>query len=170
MRHICSLSAADEAYKLMFHNHVSRLPVLQAQENAPGAKCSYLVRAHTCTGKLVGVISERDLRLAADSPFLGEPVGKAVENLHKHKVSDVMAKAVVSVDEADTIVDAAKLLRVSHIDGAPVVSSAGEVIGMISRTGAADGSIGQSNNAADLLDHLIRVLEPLSDSSAKQSV
>lgn len=96
--------------------------------------------SHTQTGKLVGVISERDLRLAADSPFLGEPVGKAIENLHKHKVSDVMAKAVVSVDETDTIVDAAKLLRVSHIDGAPVVSSAGQVIGMISRTGAADGS------------------------------
>ena len=36
----------------------------------------------------------------------------------------------------DSIVDAAKLLRVSHIDGAPVVGKNGEMVGIISRTGA----------------------------------
>jgi len=57
-----------------------------------------------------------------------------------------MNRSVITLDPDDRLVDAAKILRLSHISQAPVTNQ-GKLVGMLSRT--------------DLLDHLIRVLEPL---------
>ncbi len=126
------------ALATMLQKRIHRLPVVE--ESAPG--------------KLVGIISERNLRLAADSPFLEESAQEVLEHLAKHKVKEIMKHAVVTVNEESPILEAAKLMRVSSIGGLPVLDSAGLLSGMVTRT--------------DLLDHLIRLMEPLEPSTGGQ--
>lgn len=97
--------------------------------------------------KLIGIITERNLRLAADSPFLEESAQEVLEHLAKHTVGDIMRSSVVTVTEHAPIVEAAKIIRVSNVGGVPVVDSQGALVGMLTRT--------------DLIDHLIRLVEPV---------
>jgi len=122
-------STLDTAVKAMVTNSVSRLPVVDSD------------------GRVSGIVTDRDLRLAADSPFLDESLQLRVKHLRDHKVSEIMKPGVVTVDDTAPIVEAAKLIRVSRISGLPVVNNAGILVGICSR--------------ADLVDHLIRILEPI---------
>jgi len=65
--------------------------------------------------KLIGIITERNLRLAADSPFLEESAQEVLEHLAKHTVGDIMRSSVVTVTEHAPIVEAAKIIRVSNV-------------------------------------------------------
>jgi CBS domain-containing protein len=61
-----------------------------------------------------------------------------------------MAKSVITVDDDATIVEAAKLMRVADIGAVPVLKKGTqELIGICTRT--------------DLVDHLIRIMEPLGE-------
>lgn len=95
---------------------------------------------------LVGIITDRDLRLAADSPFLDESPAEAFAKLQRHRVEDIMITNVTTIEPEAPIVEAAKLMRVGHIGGLPVVDSEERLVGIVTRS--------------DLLDHLIRLLEP----------
>lgn len=124
----------SEVMKIMAKENVHRLPIVNPNEG----------------DKLVGIISDRDLRLAIDSPFLNEPLQQQWEHLSKHKVKECMKTAVVTIEDTAPIVEAAKLMRVSNVGGLPVLNSKGKVIGVCTRR--------------DLLDHLIRILEPIETS------
>jgi CBS-domain-containing membrane protein len=112
-----------------------------------------------CIGKVIGIITDRDLRLAADSPFLDETMQTRVKHLHQHQVtvhhlntinniiviiplqiSEIMKVGVVTVEDTAPIVEAAKLMRVSEVGGLPVVNGCGKLVGVCSTT--------------DLVDHL----------------
>lgn len=121
----------DEALSVMLGNNIRRLPVVD-EEN-----------------KLVGIISDRDLRLAADSPFLQETPDEVVNNLSHHTVSEIMRTALHTVEDDEPIVEAAKLMRVARVGGLPVVDEREHLVGIVTRT--------------DLVDHLIRILEPAAD-------
>lgn len=121
----------DEALSVMLSNNIRRLPVVD-EEN-----------------RLVGIISDRDLRLAADSPFLQETPDDVINNLSQHSVSEIMRTALHTVEEDEPIVEAAKLMRVARVGGLPVVDERERLVGIITRT--------------DLVDHLIRILEPAAD-------
>jgi acetoin utilization protein AcuB len=95
---------------------------------------------------LVGIISDRDIRLACSSPFLGNSVEKDMDELAKHTVQECMNPIVMTIDDDATVVEAAKLIRVRGVGGLPVVNKNGDLVGMITRS--------------DLIDHLIRVLAP----------
>lgn len=113
---------------------VSRLPVVDA-------------------GKLVGVISLRDIRIFAGIPDLSkhktvqELQGELKGRLGGGKVKAYMSHPVKTVLPTDSVVDAAKLLRVGQVNCLVVVDSDAEdhCIGILSRS--------------DMLDHIIRQLE-----------
>ncbi|MDQ7029952.1 MAG: CBS domain-containing protein [Ardenticatenia bacterium] len=119
----------DEALSLMLNNHVRRLPVVDQ------------------SGRLVGILSDRDLRLAADSPFLQETPEEVLEHLAQHTVGEIMHTAIHTIEASAPVVEAAKLMRVARVGGLPVVNQAGDLVGIITRS--------------DLIDHLIRLLEPV---------
>lgn len=121
----------DDALSVMLSNNIRRLPVIDDE------------------GRLVGIISDRDLRLAADSPFLQETPDEVVNNLAHHTVSEIMRTALHTIEADEPIVEAAKLMRVARVGGLPVVDEHERLVGIVTRT--------------DLVDHLIRILEPAAD-------
>ncbi|GAB4539874.1 MAG: CBS and ACT domain-containing protein [Anaerolineales bacterium] len=84
-------------------------------------------------GKLVGIISERDLLNASPSPVSSLSVWEMNYLLSKVTVNQVMSKKVKSVDYDTPIEDAARLMADNKIGGLPVMRS-GKVVGMITET------------------------------------
>ena len=93
-------TTAAEALAICRERRVRHLPVLEE-------------------GRLVGIISDRDLRSAA--PALGDP-GR-VEALGKLRVSEVMSRDVVSARPDDPIEEAANEMRERRIGCLPVVEN-----------------------------------------------
>eukprot|EP01111_Echinosteliopsis_oligospora_P001998 TRINITY_DN12916_c0_g1_i1.p1 TRINITY_DN12916_c0_g1~~TRINITY_DN12916_c0_g1_i1.p1 ORF type:complete len:149 (-),score=31.72 TRINITY_DN12916_c0_g1_i1:9-455(-) len=120
----------DKALQIMLLNEVGRLPVVDT------------------SGKVAGIITDRDLRLAVDSQFQSVNVKEKIKHLADHKVADIMKPGVVTVKSNDSILTAAKLMRVSKVGGLPVLDSEKDiVIGIVTR--------------GDMLDEVIRLLEPV---------
>lgn len=71
-------------------------------------------------GRLVGLISDRDLRLAADSPLLEESASEMLDTLQNHHVREIMTTAVHTIEAEAPVVEAAQLMRVAEV-GLPVV-------------------------------------------------
>ena len=97
-------TALAEAYQMMQENGIRHLPVLEV-------------------GALVGVVTDRDLRLAtstlAPAPLaLGRPV------------SDVMSRHPETADPGDPVEDAARTMRQKKIGCLPVVEE-GRLVGII---------------------------------------
>lgn len=102
------------------------------------------------SGDICGILSERDLRLAADSPLLEETPAEIFDNLQKHTVREIMTTAVHTIEPDAPIVEAAQLMRVAGVGGLPVVEydesgNHEHLVGLITRS--------------HLLDYLIVLLE-----------
>src|SRR5829696_2118400 len=69
-------------------------------------------------GRLVGIVSDRDLRDA--SPTLGDP--ERAKILQEIRVADVMSREVITVDPQDSIENAAQQMYELKIESLPVVS------------------------------------------------
>ena len=69
-------------------------------------------------GRLVGIVSDRDLRDA--SPALGDP--ERARTLQEIPVADVMSREVITVDPQDSIENAAQQMYELKIESLPVVS------------------------------------------------
>ena len=69
-------------------------------------------------GRLVGIVSDRDLRDA--SPALGDPERARI--LQEIPVADVMSREVITVDPQDSIENAAQQMYELKIESLPVVS------------------------------------------------
>jgi len=69
-------------------------------------------------GRLVGIVSDRDLRDA--SPTLGDPERARI--LQEIRVADVMSQEVITVDPQDSIENAAQQMYELKIESLPVVS------------------------------------------------
>ena len=69
-------------------------------------------------GRLVGIVSDRDLRDA--SPALGEP--ERARTLQEIRVAEVMTREVITVDPQDSIENAAQQMYELKIESLPVVS------------------------------------------------
>lgn len=101
-------------------------------------------------GELVGMVSDRDVRLAMPSP-LTEPDDERVAFLERTPVSAVMRRAVVTVGPYDTVEDAAKEMRRRRIGAIPVVDAHGRLLGILSES--------------DVLDAFVEILGPAGASS-----
>ncbi len=106
----------QEAVKIMREQGFRRLPVVDKG------------------GKLVGIVSERDLLHASPSPASSLSIWEMNYLLWKIKIGELMSKKVVSVASDVPIEEAAQLMVANKIGGLPVIDSKGVVVGVITET------------------------------------
>ena len=105
----------DDALKMMRDNHVRRLPVLDKK------------------GKLVGIVSDKDLLYASPSPATSLSVHELHYLLSKLTVKEVMSSPVITVTEYTPLEEAARIMADSKIGGLPVMRE-DKVVGIITET------------------------------------
>ena len=103
-----------DALNLMKREHIRRTPVIK-------------------DGKLVGIVSDKDLLNASPSPATSLSVWEMNYLLSKIKVKDVMTKDVLSVTEGTPIEEAARIMADNKIGGLPVLRDS-HVVGIITET------------------------------------
>ena len=84
-------------------------------------------------GKLVGVISDTDLKRASASDATSLDVHEMLYLLSKIKIKDIMTKDPITVPPDYTVEETAEVLLKHGISGAPVVDKGGEIVGIITR-------------------------------------
>jgi acetoin utilization protein AcuB len=94
-------------------------------------------------GRLVGIITDRDLRRAANSPFVVREQWYDNFILDHIEVGSCMTSNPLKIQTEASIADAARLMRNHKIGGLPVVAE-GQLLGIVTET--------------DLLDFLIEML------------
>lgn len=107
--------AVDEALSLMHEHKIRRLPVVDKR------------------GKLVGIVSEKDLLYASPSPATSLSVYEIGYLLSKLSLEDVMSKDVITVQQDEAIEDAACLMADNQIGGLPVMDGEA-LVGIITET------------------------------------
>jgi acetoin utilization protein AcuB len=106
----------QDALKLMHEHRFRRLPVVDKH------------------GKLVGIVSERDLLYASPSPATSLSVWELNYLLSKLEVQEIMTKDVITTTPGTPIENAARLIVDNKIGGLPVVDEDNRVVGVITET------------------------------------
>ncbi len=106
---------AVEAQKIMKDNKFRRLPVVEK-------------------GKLVGIVTFRNLIEAAPSPATTLSIHELNYLIMRMKVKDLMKKNVVTLSPEDTVIDAIALGTKKDIGGFPVVDDKGRVVGIVTES------------------------------------
>ncbi len=96
-------------------------------------------------GRLVGIVSDRDLRRATNSPLVLRERWYDEFMLDHVPVGACMTPDPITVTPATLIADAARILRKNKFGGLPVVDG-GRLVGIVT--------------SSDFLDYIIRTLEP----------
>lgn len=109
--------------------------------NATVADASETMRTHKFrrlpiveNGKLVGIITDRDLREVSPSPATTLSIFELNYLLAKMMVKDIMKKDVLTIQANATIEEAALLMYKNKIGGLVVVDDQDSVIGVITET------------------------------------
>jgi len=100
------------ALRLMRENRVRRLPVVSG-------------------GKLVGIVSDRDLKGALPSRATSLDVWELHALIDKLKVSEIMTKNVVTTKPGATIERVAMIMMERKIEGLPVLDAKGGLVGIV---------------------------------------
>ncbi|MBW2435999.1 MAG: CBS domain-containing protein [Deltaproteobacteria bacterium] len=103
-----------KAIRLMSDYSIKTLPVVQ-------------------NDRLVGIVTDRDLKRASASDATTLAVYELLDLLSKIKIKQVMTKDPVTVQPEYTIEEAANLLRQKRISGAPVVDDHDRPVGVITK-------------------------------------
>ena len=106
---------------------------------------SVLVIENEQTQMLVGIVTDRDLRRATNSPLVLRERWYDEFMLDRIPVRACMSESPTTVTPQTPIADAAKIMRDRKIGGLPVMQG-DKLVGIVTET--------------DLLNYLIRVLEP----------
>jgi acetoin utilization protein AcuB len=104
-----------DALKIMRENKVRRLPVLDH------------------TGKLVGLVSEKDLWYASPSPATSLSVWEISYLTSKITIKELMSKQVITICEDCPLEEAARIMVDNKIGGLPVVRG-DKLVGIITET------------------------------------
>ena len=105
----------QDALKLMHERKFRRLPVVNKQ------------------GKLVGIVSERDLLYTSPAPATTLSAGEMNYLLSKIDVQSTMTKKVITITPGTTVEDAASIMIDKKIGGLPVLDG-NDVVGIITET------------------------------------
>ena len=84
--------------------------------------------------KLVGVVTDRDLKRASASDASTLEIHELLFLVSQIKVENIMTKDPISVPFDFTIEETAEVLLKNKISGAPAVDQAGKVVGIITQT------------------------------------
>lgn len=114
-----------EALRLMREGRFRRLPVLEQ-------------------GQLVGILSDRDLRQAMNTPFILHDREQDDYILDHLKVGMCMSTEVHTLEPGDSLERAASLMKQHKVGGCPVLEE-GRLVGIVTES--------------DLLDYLVRCLQ-----------
>jgi acetoin utilization protein AcuB len=85
-------------------------------------------------GKLVGIITDRDLKRASASDATTLEIHELLYLLTRVKVKDIMTKDVITVPPDFTVEETAQVLQKNRISGTPVVDADGKLVGTITQT------------------------------------
>ncbi len=105
----------DEGLHLMRERRVRRLPVLDHH------------------GRMVGIVSEKDLLHAAPSPATSLSVYELHYLLARLKIKDVMTSPVITVTPDTPLEEAARIMADNKIGGLPVLAG-NRLVGIITET------------------------------------
>lgn len=108
-------TSVPDALRLMRERKVRRLPVVDSH------------------GRLVGIVSDKDLLWASPSPATTLAVWEIPDILGKLKVEKVMTTNVVTVAEKTPLEEAARIMADKKIGGLPVMEGH-ELVGIITET------------------------------------
>lgn len=152
-------SSLMQATKLMKENQIRRLPIIDD------------------AGKLVGIVSDRDIRAASPSQATTLEVHEMYYLLSELKLKSIMTKKPLSVKATDTVERAALIMTENRIGGLPVVDDADKVVGVISDmdvfrvlieiTGVKHGGVQFALRLSDAPGTLKQVLEDLRKNGAR---
>jgi acetoin utilization protein AcuB len=112
---IASTTSVADATHIMRTNKFRRLPVVD-------------------NGRLVGIVTDRDLREVSPSPATTLSIYELNYLLAKMLVKDIMKKKVITIQQDATIEEAALIMATNHIGGLVAVDQNGAVTGLITET------------------------------------
>jgi len=105
----------SDAIKLLKENDIRMMPVLK-------------------NGKLVGIVTDRDLKRASASDATTLDVHELLFLVSKIKIKDIMTKDPIMIPKDFTVEETAEVLLKNKISGAPVIDNEGKVVGAITQT------------------------------------
>jgi acetoin utilization protein AcuB len=117
-KHVITIDADDsmhDATKLLKEHGIRMLPVMKK-------------------GKLVGIVTDRDLKQASASDATSLEIHELLYLLMKVKVKEIMTKNPIAIPSDYTVEETAVILLANKISGAPVVDYAGSLVGVITET------------------------------------
>jgi acetoin utilization protein AcuB len=85
-------------------------------------------------GKLVGIVSDRDLKKASPSDATTLDMHELLYLISRIKISDLMIKNPITVSPDYTIEEAAQLLLEYKISGLPVLDTKDKLVGIITKS------------------------------------
>jgi acetoin utilization protein AcuB len=112
---ILASAPITKALRVMRENQVRRLPVMDAE------------------GKMIGIVSEKDLLYASPSPATSLSIYEMHYLLSQLKVTELMTADVISVAPDIPLEEAARIMADNKIGGLPVVED-GQLVGIITET------------------------------------
>jgi acetoin utilization protein AcuB len=105
----------QDAAKLIRKHKINRLPVME-------------------NGKLVGIVTDRDLKRASASDVTTLEIHELLFLISEIKIRDIMTKDPITIPIDYTIDEAAQVLLEHKLSGAPVVDHEGQIAGVITQT------------------------------------
>ncbi len=105
----------QQAINLLMEHDISMMPVLEE-------------------GKLVGVVTDRDLKRASPSDAVMLDIQRIIYLLSKLEVGAIMSRFPVTLSIDHTVEEAAEIMLNNKISGAPVVDASGEIRGIITKS------------------------------------
>lgn len=146
------------ATRIMKENNIRKLPVV----------------SH---GKLLGIISDRDVKDASPSKTTSLDIHELYYVLSEMKVKDVMTKEPITMRGTDSLEKAAMIMLENKISGIPVLDDSEHLIGLLSETdvllgfihatGIKDGAIQYVFDLADEAGSVTKVVKELRDHDAR---
>jgi len=85
-------------------------------------------------GKLVGIVTDRDLKKASASDATTLEIHELLYLLTKIKIKDIMTSDVITVPPDFTVEETAQVLQKNRISGVPVVDADGKLVGVITQS------------------------------------
>jgi acetoin utilization protein AcuB len=109
-----STEPMQQAINLLMEHHVGMLPVMEE-------------------GKLVGIVTDRDLKRASPSDATLMDIQHVLYHLSRLEVGAIMSRYPITIADDFTMEEAAEVLLNNGISGAPCVDKDGRITGVITK-------------------------------------